>query len=385
MIDYTILRKRYRDSFGHSGNTYFSPGRINLIGEHTDYNGGYVFPGAIDKGITAEISPNGSSLVRLLALDITDEPNYIEFELEESQKPIARWPNYIFGVCMELKKRAIPVTGFDAAFTGNVPLGAGMSSSAALECVFAFALNQMFAKGKMDKLELAKVGQAAEHNYCNVKCGIMDQFTSLFGKEDCLILLDCRSLEYEYFTFNPQGYRLTLLDSKVKHALGSEYNDRRQSCENAVYQIALRHKEIQTLRDVNYSMLNSVKDNLSPVDYRRAKYILDEKERVLAVRDALKKEDFVTVGKKMFETHNGLSKEFEISCPELDFLVEKGRELGVTGSRMMGGGFGGCSINLVEETLYNRFISITTQEFYDKFGHKPETYDINIKDGTRQI
>ncbi len=384
-MDYNTLRNRYYDTFGHSGDLYFSPGRVNLIGEHTDYNGGFVFPGAVDKGITVEIAPNGSSLIRVLALDVTEQTNYVEFEPKESQRPSAHWANYIFGVCMEFMKRSVQINGFDAAFTGNVPTGAGISSSAALECVFAFALNQIFAKGEIDKFELAKIGQSAEHNYCGVKCGIMDQFTSLFGKENCLILLDCRSMEYEYFKFNPIGYRLVLLDSKVKHTLGGEYNQRRESCENALHQVALKHKGVSTLRDVTHSMLKSVKENLNNVDYKRAKYVLDENERVLTVSKALKKNDYETIGKKMFETHQGLSKEFQVSCPELDFLVDKAHNLGATGSRMMGGGFGGCSINLVKEAIYNKFVSGTIQEFHNKFGHKPEIYDINIKDGTRKI
>ena len=341
-MDTTTLRNRFRQQFGTSGDLYFSPGRINLIGEHTDYNGGFVFPGAVDKGVTIEIYRNGSRKVCLLALDQKEHP-YVEFTLDDTSKPEEHWACYVFGVCKELEKRGVTLGGFNAAITGDVPLGAGMSSSAALESVFAFALNTMFADGRVDKFELAKIGQATEHNYCGVKCGIMDQFASVFGKEGCLIRLDCRSLEYEYFPFDPKGYRLILVNSLVKHSLGNEYNERRESCEKAV---ALMNREfggVETLRDANYQMLEAVRKGLTDDDYRRARYVLDEKERVLAVCKALEQGDYETVGKKMYQTHWGLSRDYTVSCPELDFLVETAQECGVTGSRVMGGGFGGCT------------------------------------------
>lgn len=352
-MDTAILRSRFREQYGNSGDLFFSPGRINLIGEHTDYNGGFVFPGAVDKGITLEICMNGSRKVRLLALDQTDVP-YLEFSLDDSEKPEQHWACYIFGVCREMEKRGVSLGGFNAAFTGDVPLGAGMSSSAALESVFAFALNEMFAAGSVDKFELAKIGQATEHNYCGVKCGIMDQFASVFGKEGSLMRLDCRSLEYEYFPFDPKGYRLVLINSCVSHSLGGEYNERRESCEKAVALMAKRWSDVRTLRDADYDMLESVREQLSDEDYRRAKYVLDEKERVLAVCKALNEGDYATVGKKMYETHWGLSRDYTVSCPELDFLVETAQECGVTGSRIMGGGFGGCTISLVRDTLCDK-------------------------------
>ena len=383
-MDTTQLRNRFRERFGSQGQLYWSPGRINIIGEHTDYNGGFVFPGAVDKGIAAEISANCSRQVRLLALDQAECP-YVEFSLDDTEKPQQHWACYIFGVCMEMMKRGVRVSGFNAAFTGDVPLGAGMSSSAALESVFAFAMNDMFAAGSIDKFELAKVGQATEHNYCGVKCGIMDQFASVFGKKGNLIRLDCRSLEYEYFPFDPQGYRLVLLNSCVKHTLGNEYNERRESCEHAVACMAQRWPGIETLRDCTYPMLESVKDEIGDTDYRRAKYVLDEKERVLSVCDALEKGDYETVGKKMYETHWGLSRDYTVSCDELDFLVSIAQQCGVTGSRVMGGGFGGCTINLVRETLYDRFISKATREFAKKFGIEPKVYQVVIGDGSSKL
>ncbi|MCQ2065252.1 MAG: galactokinase [Bacteroidaceae bacterium] len=383
-MDTTQLRNRFRDRFGSQGQLYWSPGRINIIGEHTDYNGGFVFPGAVDKGIAAEISANGSRQVRLLALDQAECP-FVEFSLDDKEKPQQHWACYIFGVCMEMMKRGVSIGGFNAAFTGDVPLGAGMSSSAALESVFAFAINDMFASGGIDKFELAKVGQATEHNYCGVKCGIMDQFASVFGKKGNLIRLDCRSLEYEYFPFDPKGYRLVLLNSCVKHSLGNEYNERRESCERAVERMAQRWPGIETLRDCTYPMLEAVRPELSDTDYRRAKYVLDEKERVLAVCGALEKGDYETVGKKMYETHWGLSRDYTVSCDELDFLVSIAQECGVTGSRVMGGGFGGCTINLVRETLYDRFISKATRDFARKFGIEPKVYQVVIGDGSSKL
>lgn len=383
-MDTTILRNRFRRQFGTSGDLYFSPGRINLIGEHTDYNGGFVFPGAVDKGITIEIYRNGSRKVCLLALD-RKEDSYIEFSLDDTEKPSLHWACYIFGVCKELEKRGVALGGFNAAFTGDVPVGAGMSSSAALESVFAFALNTMFAGGRVDRFELAKIGQATEHNYCGVNCGIMDQFASVFGREGCLIRLDCRSLEYEYFPFNPKGYTLVLIDSCVKHSLGGEYNERRESCEKAVAAIASQWIGVESLRDADYTMLDSVKDQLTDTDYRRAKYILDEKERVLAVCDALNQGNYELVGQKMYETHWGLSRDYTVSCPELDFLVETAKECDVTGSRIMGGGFGGCTLNLVRETLYDKFISKATREYSLKFGITPKVYRVVIGGGSRKL
>jgi galactokinase len=260
-----------------------------------------------------------------------------------------------------------------------------MSSSAALESTYAFALNEMFNCG-LDKFELAKIGQATEHNYCGVNCGIMDQFASVFGKAGSLIRLDCRSLEYKYFPFHPEGYKLVLLDTVVKHELASSaYNKRRQSCEAAVAAIQKHHAEVKSLRDANMDMLNEAKAEMSDEDYMRAEYVIAEIQRVLDVSDALERGDYETVGKKMYETHAGMSKLYEVSCAELDFLNDIAKECGVTGSRVMGGGFGGCTINLVKEDLYEPFIEKAGQSFKDKFGHFPKVYDVVISDGARKV
>ena len=376
------IRDKFQELFNTEGAVFASPGRINLIGEHTDYNGGFVFPGAIDKGMIAEIKPNGTGKVRAFSIDLND---YAEFGLNEEDAPKASWARYIFGVCREIIKRGGQIQGFDTVFAGDVPLGAGMSSSAALESTYAFALNELFSLG-IDKFELAKIGQSTEHNYCGVNCGIMDQFASVFGKEGSLIRLDCRSLEYKYFPFNPVGYKLVLLDSVVKHELASSaYNKRRQSCENAAAAIRRNHPEVEFLRDATMEMLNEVKGDISAEDYMRAEYVIEEVQRVLDVCEALEKGDYETVGQKMYETHHGMSKLYEVSCEELDFLNDVAKKCGVTGSRVMGGGFGGCTINLVKDELHDAFIKEAFESYTKKVGHEPTVYEVVISDGARKL
>lgn len=378
------IAQLFEKHFGGEGLFYASAGRINLIGEHTDYNGGFVFPGAIDKGMIAEIRLNGTDKVRAYSMDLDDKA---EFGFNEEDAPEASWARYIFGVCREITKRCGHVLkGFDTVFAGDVPLGAGMSSSAALESTYAYALNDMFGLG-IDKFELARIGQATEHNYCGVKCGIMDQFASVFGKAGSLMRLDCKSMEYRYYPFHPEGYRLVLLDSAVKHELASSaYNRRRESCEHVCSVIRGNgHPEVEFLRDASMEMLQEVRDKVSAEDYMRAEYVIEEVQRVLDVCDALEKDDYETVGRKMYETHHGMSKLYEVSCEELDFLNDIAKECGVTGSRVMGGGFGGCTINLVKESLYDSFIARAKSEYLGKFGHEPKVYPVVISDGARKL
>ncbi|WP_290375456.1 galactokinase [uncultured Duncaniella sp.] len=372
------ISEAFASHFGGEGTFYTSAGRINLIGEHTDYNGGFVFPGAIDKVIMAEIRPNGTEKVNLYSVDLNDSAS---FGLNEADAPSQQWARYIFGVCRETIKRGGSVKGFDAVFAGNVPLGAGLSSSAALESCFAFAINDLFNDNTIDKFELAKIGQSTEHNYCGVNCGIMDQFASVFGKKDCLIRLDCRSLEYEYFPFKIDGYKLVLVDSVVKHELvDSPYNKHRESCERVAKRLGL-----ETLRDADMEMLDAVKADISAEDYMRARFVIGEKERVLGVCDSLNRGDIATVGRLMYETHEGLSKDYEVSCEELDFLNDVAKECGVTGSRIMGGGFGGCTINLVPDEIHDKFIETVTAKFNERYGHEPKIYDVIISDGARRL
>ena len=329
------VRSRFQKHFdGSTGSVYAAPGRINIIGEHTDYNDGFVFPGAVSQGVIAELKPNGTRKVRAYAIDLKD---YVEFSLDDEKGPTATHFRFVYGVCREMMKLGVPVEGFNTAFAGDVPLGAGMSSSAALESCFAFALNDLFGNNSIDKFTLAKVGQATEHKYIGCNCGIMDQFASIFGKPGHIMRLDCRSLE------------------------------------------------LKSLRDANYELVDEVRGEVSKEDALRAHYVIGEKERVMEVSAALEKEDYEEVGKKMYETHDGLSREYEVSCPELDFLVDVARDCGVSGARVMGGGFGGCTINLVSQELYANFIDKARKSYQEKFGKAPIVIDVVIGDGARKL
>lgn len=377
MIDTQILKQAFSNCFSGEGAIYSAPGRINLIGEHTDYNGGFVFPGAIDCGISAMIRPNGTETVNLYAVDLKQN---CSFDINDTEGPSSTHFRYVYGVVRELMAAGLRITGFDAVYGGDVPLGAGMSSSAALESCFAFALNDLFG-GVFDRMQLARIGQATEHKYVGVKCGIMDQFASMHGREGALMRLDCRSGEYRYFPWKPTGYRLVLINSCVKHELvGSPYNDRRASCERVA-----RLAGVDTLRDCTWEMLESLRPRLSEEDYRRARYVLGEVDRVLAVCDALENNDYDEVGYQMYLTHYGLRDDYEVSCDEIDFLVDQAHEMGVTGSRIMGGGFGGCTINLVREELCESFIVNVQKRYKERFGIDCKPIPVVIGDGARKI
>lgn len=380
-MDIKKIQQKFNSLYNTEGIAYTAPGRINLIGEHTDYNGGFVLPGAIDKAMYCIIKPNNTpDTIRAYAYDLSEMD---EFQLDDI--PIKHWGKYIFGVCQEIIKSGHKIEGFDCVFSGDVPLGAGMSSSAALESCFAYAINDIFDL-KIDQFQLAKIGQATEHNYVGVNCGIMDQFASCFGKTGMLIKLDCRSLEYEYIPFSTDKYRLVLLNSCVTHELASSaYNKRRISCENAASYIRKYHPEVKLLRDATIDMLKEVANEVSIEDYMRAEFVIEEIKRMDEACSALKFGDFETVGKKMYETHIGLSRKFEVSCEELDFLNNTARECGVTGSRMMGGGFGGCTINLVKNELHDEFVERAINSYEIKFRIKPKVYDVIISEGARKI
>ncbi|MFI3292897.1 MAG: galactokinase [Rikenellaceae bacterium] len=372
------IHEIFTTNFKGKGSFYAAAGRINLIGEHTDYNEGFVMPGAIDKGIYAEVKPNNSRMVRVYSFDFNE---FAEFEIGSDELPKQSWMRYIYGVCQETIKRGGVVKGFDAAFMGDLPVGAGLSSSAALESVFGFAINDLFNDGAIDKMELARIGQSTEHNYCGVKCGIMDQFASIFGRKGQLMRLDCRSMEYEYFPFDAEGYRLVLINSKVKHELvDSPYNRRRESCERVAGVLGT-----PSLRGVSMESLEAIKDQISQEDYTRAKYVIGEEFRVLDLCEALKAGDMERAGVNIYATHDGLSKDYEVSCEELDFLVDVARECGVTGSRMMGGGFGGCTINLIKNEIYDTFTATAVEKFNAKYGINPEVIDVVISDGARNL
>ena len=376
MIDTKHLQNVFSSRFGGEGIAFSAPGRINLIGEHTDYNGGFVFPGAVAQGITAVIRPNGTNTVNAYASDLQLA---FSFPIEgEWQGPVATM--YLYGVVRELQAAGVQVAGFDTVYGGDVPLGAGMSSSAALECCFAFALNDLF-HGNLDRMTMARIGQATEHKYVGVKCGIMDQFASMHGRKGSLVRLDCRSGEYQYFPWNPDGYSLLLVNSCVKHELvGSPYNDRRASCERVAAAAG-----VATLRDCSWQQLEALRPTLSDEDYRRARYVLGEADRVKAVGDALEHNNYPEVGRQMYLTHNGLSHDYEVSCPELDFLVDEARRLGVAGARLMGGGFGGCTINLIANDKVSRFSQEVGRTYADRFGVDCKIIPVEIGDGARRL
>lgn len=379
------IRTIFAERFGTPGRVYASPGRINIIGEHTDYNGGFVLPGAVDKGMVAEIKFNGTDKIRAYAIDLAESA---EFGITEESAPAEHWAKYIFGVVRELQKRGAAITeGFDTVFSGDVPLGAGMSSSAALESTYAFALDDMLSLG-FDKMELAKVGQSTEHNYVGVNCGIMDQFASIHGKKGHLMRLDCKTGEFAYVPFDPEphGYKVVLVDTCVKHELvGSPYNRRRQSCERAVKAIQVKHPEVEFLRDACPEWLEEVIGQISQEDYIRAEYAIGEVDRLLKACDALEKGDYETLGRKMYGTHIGMSVLYEVSCEELDFVNEVAKECGVTGSRVMGGGFGGCTINVVPTGKYNSFVETVQLRYREKYGIECKIYPVVISDGARRL
>ena len=373
-----VLLRHFEQRFGCEGGAcYAAPGRINLIGEHTDYNGGYVFPGAVEQCFMAWIRPNGTDSVRLYAVDLGME---CEFAIDDPEGPQTVHFRYVYGVVREMMARGVKVGGFDAVYGGDVPLGAGMSSSAALESCFAFALNELYGGG-LDRMELARVGQQTEHKYVGTKCGIMDQFISLHGREGSLVRLDCRSGEYEYFPWQPEGYSLVVVNSCVRHELvGSPYNDRRNSCERVAARAG-----VETLRDCSWEQLEALRAYITDEDYRRARYVLGEEDRVLAVCEALKRGDYEEVGRQMYLTHEGLSKDYEVSCEELDFLVEEARRCGVTGSRIMGGGFGGCTINLVRDDCRESFLSTVQTSYKARFGVGCKVIPVVIGNGARRV
>lgn len=377
-MDSKVLLRHFEQRFGCEGGAcYAAPGRINLIGEHTDYNGGYVFPGAVEQCLMAWIRPNGTDSVRLYAVDLGME---CEFAIDDPQGPQMVHFRYVYGVVREMMARGVKVGGFDAVYGGDVPLGAGMSSSAALESCFAFALNELYGGG-LDRMELARVGQQTEHKYVGTKCGIMDQFISLHGREGSLVRLDCRSGEYEYFPWQPEGYSLVVVNSCVRHELvGSPYNDRRNSCERVAARAG-----VETLRDCSWEQLEALRADLTDEDYRRARYVLGEEDRVLAVCEALKRGDYEEVGRQMYLTHEGLSKDYEVSCVELDFLVEEARRCGVTGARIMGGGFGGCTINLVRDDCRESFLSTVQKSYKARFGVGCKVIPVVIGNGARRV
>ena len=360
---------------------FLSPGRINIIGEHVDYNDGFVLPAAINKYICFAISKNGSSDCTLIAKDLNEA---YKFDLKDELKPIDKmWANYILGVLQQLKEKYGLSQGFSLVFSSTIPMGAGLSSSAALECGIGYAMNTLFDLG-LTKEEIALIGQKSEHTFVGVNCGIMDQFASVFGKKNKAIKLDCNTLEYEYHNADFKNYSLLLLDSNVKHThLTSGYNVRRQEVEQGLGILKKHFPQVRTFRNCTEEMVDSLKEQLGQTIYKRCHFVVKEIQRVLDAVDALEQSDFNQLGKLMTETHHGLSKDYEVSCDEIDFLVAAvSNEKSVLGARMMGGGFGGCSINLVKKGSENDLIERITAQYRDAFGIELKAYKIKISKGT---
>lgn len=382
-MDYHKLLDQFKSKYQSSPRVFRSPGRINIIGEHTDYNEGFVLPAAVDKEIVMIIGLNNTNKCSIYSYDQNEE---VEFTLNNYSTVKEGWAQYIIGVVDQLHKYGSRIGGFDCVFGGDIPIGAGMSSSAALECVTLFGLNQLFTLN-LDKLEIALMSQQAENQYVGVNCGIMDQFASVFSEENKVIKLDCRDLSYKMYELDLKGFQLILVDSMVKHSLASsEYNTRREECEKGVSVLSKTYPHVKSLRDANLDQFEKVKEQLPPKVFKRCKYVIEENARVSEATQALEKHDVKRLGELLYETHSGLQHDYEVSCSELDFLVDFTKQYDwVLGARMMGGGFGGCSINLVETSRVEQFILEVEKAYIGKFKHKPTIYKVGTAEGTSEI
>lgn len=377
------LLKEVESSFKNQFDTepiiVFSPGRINLIGEHTDYNDGFVFPAAIDKGIALAIQKTDANTSKVYAFN-KEETH--EFDLD-AIKPLKNgdWRNYILGVVAELQILGKNIGNFNGVFAGNIPGGAGMSSSAALENSFVYGLNELFNLG-LSKEDMILVSQKAEHNYAGVKCGIMDQYASMFGIENSALLLDCRTVTSQPYKIDFKDYELILINSNVKHDLAeTAYNDRREVCENVSKLLG-----VVALRDATKADLDTIKNDISEADYQKALYVIEENNRVEQFAVAIEKDDLETLGDLLFQSHEGLSNKFKVSCEELDFLVDRAhKSSSVLGARMMGGGFGGCTINLILKSGVEAFMKEVSELFKAEFGRDCSIYEVELSQGTHVV
>lgn len=381
---YQDVYQKFQERYQQKPLMICSPGRINLIGEHTDYNDGFVMPAAIDHATIFAIAPSDDEKSTVYAMKYDE---VFAFDLSNPQ-PVQspKWVNYLLGVLRQFVDQGYQLKPFHCVFGGNIPMGAGLSSSASIECGFAFALNEL-NQLNIPKQQLVFMAQWAEHHYVGVKCGIMDQFASMMGAEGQVIVLDCRSLEYHYSPLRLYNHALVLCDSKVKHSLvDSEYNKRRSECEQGVSILKKYDQNIRSLRDVTLELLKNHQDEMPEKVYNRCLYVVEEIARVQSASEDLKANRLRAFGEKMFETHQGLSQLYEVSCEELDFLVDEARKIqGVLGSRMMGGGFGGCTINLVDRNDVSSFIETVSKAYEKQFGHPMDAYVVQVKEGTHII
>lgn len=371
----------FEDTFGTvPEKIVLSPGRINIIGEHIDYNDGYVLPAAIDKIICFAFEKNNANTSRVIAIDLNDE-----FEIDvtaEVKLDDNDWTNYIRGVINQLKINGFQFEGVNCVFSSNIPVGSGLSSSAALECGFLFGMNQLFHLN-IKPIDIALLGQKAEH-WVGIKCGIMDQFSSVMGLEDKVIKIDCRTLEYTYHDANFSDYSLVLFDSNVKHSLmTSAYNERRQQCEEGIAIVKANFPEIKSFRDCTEQTIIDLKDKMSHDVFRRSLFVVKEINRVIQACEALDNGQIELLGELMFATHEGLSKDYEVSCEELDLLVDLAKEEpAIVGSRLMGGGFGGCTINLIKKGHEAAIKEKFSKLYFDAFGIELKIYEVKVSNGT---
>jgi len=375
-----VVEQEFRHRFKETPLLVRSPGRVNLIGEHTDYNEGFVLPAAVDKALVLALSPRADGTCELYAHDLKDSHQAGLKRLERSDK---RWPNYLLGVVDQLQKAGHKVPGFNCVFGGDVPIGSGMSSSAAIEGGLIFALNHLF-KLNRPPVELVKLAQKAENEFVGVRCGIMDQFINIFGRAGKVLKLDCRSLEYSYYPFDRTDLRIVLCDTKVKSELaGSEYNVRRRQCETGVALLQKYKPGIKSLRDVTLDVLEGHKSEFDPTIYKRCSYVVMENARVEEACRDLEKSDFVSFGRRMNASHAGLRDDYQVSCAELDVLVDAALKVkGVLGSRMMGAGFGGCTINLVEESAVGALTEAADHAYLQAMKTTPQVYVSRLSAGT---
>lgn len=373
------VRAVFIEKFKKEPKLFYSPGRINLIGEHVDYNDGFVMPGAIDKGIFFGVTLNDAEEINCYSIDFDET---ISLSLSEVKK-MTGWKNYVLGIVNEFQKLKLPVKGFNCAFGGNIPIGGGMSSSAALEGGISYSLNEL-CNFQLSRKDLALLGQRAEHNFPGVMCGIMDQYANMMGKENKVLLLDCMNVTHEDVPLHIEGYEIILINTKVHHSLaGSEYNQRRKECEKGIA-ILRRELNIESFRDItDPAELLPFKNEMGDKVYRRCLFVVEEILRTQKAAVLLKNNDIAGFGKLMYQTHAGLKELYEVSCKELDFLVNTAREnKDVIGARLMGGGFGGCTINLVKQEGVESFLVKIVSAYKKEFNINPENYKVRIVDGT---
>lgn len=386
-MDIKELKARFEEIYGASAqkiSVYFSPGRVNLIGEHTDYNGGYVFPCALSFGTYLVIRRSGENNIKFASTNFDYKAVIDLADLKNKQD--SHWVNYPLGVINEFLKKGIKFTGLEMLFSGNVPNGAGLSSSASIEVVTAFALNEIYTTGFKGE-ELAKIGQSAENKFVGVNCGIMDQFASAMGKKESAIFLNCDTLDYELVPVKMDGYKLIISNTNKRRGLAdSKYNERRAECEQAVENINTK-KRIKNLGEISVDEFSDLKETIKEKTVqRRAKHVVTEIKRTEDAVKELKAGNLLSFGKLMNESHDSLRDDYEVTGDELDTLVEEARKVpGVIGSRMTGAGFGGCTVSLVKDDKIDAFIKNVGEKYKERTGLTADFYVAEIGDGARKI